>query len=316
MNQYCFGVDIGGTGIKIGLFSKEGELLDKWTFETKRTDKGKDVLRDAANFIDLKIKEKDLNKGQILGVGVGLPGPVKDNGEVLELPNLGIGYFNIEEEMSLMTGLKVKAGNDANVAALGEQWKGSGKGFINMVLVTLGTGVGGGIIHNGRIVAGSGGAGGEIGHIPINFSEEESCGCGKKGCLEQYASATGIVRLARRALESSPVNSKLSGGEDITSKLIFDLAKQGDALSLQVVDEACRYLGIALAQVAQVVDPEAFVIGGGVSMAGDILIESIKKHYVPNVMNALKDRKFLIASLGNDAGIYGSARLILLSSNV
>ena len=314
MEKYCFGVDIGGTGIKVGLFDVNGNLMDKWVIPTRKTDNGKDVLQDASDFIINKISEKNMVKDQILGVGVGLPGPVKDNGDVLELPNLGLGYFNIEEEMSKMTGLKIKAGNDANVAALGEQWKGSGKGFSDMVLVTLGTGVGGGIIHNGKIIAGSGGAAGEIGHLPVNTTETDSCGCGKCGCLEQYASATGIVRLAKKALERNPKDSLLAKEAEISAKKVFDLAKEGDDLALEVVDEACRYLGVALASVAQVVDPQAFVIGGGVSKAGDILITHIEKHYRPNVMNALKDRKFLIASLGNDAGIYGCARLILSSN--
>lgn len=311
MDKYCYGVDIGGTGIKIGLFNAVGDLLDKWEITTRKTGDGKDVLRDAAEFISMKTGEKGFTKEQILGIGVALPGPVKDNGEVLEMANLGLGHFNIEEEMSAMTGIKVKAGNDANVAALGEQWKGNGKDFESMVLVTLGTGVGGGVIHNGKILAGSGGAGGEIGHLPVNPTELETCGCGKRGCLEQYASATGIVRLAKKALENNPKGSLLSEAEEISSKLIFDLAKQGDELALHIVDEACGYLGVALAMVAQVVDPEAFVIGGGVSKAGDILTSHIKKHYAPNVMNALKDRVFTIASLGNDAGIYGCARLIL-----
>lgn len=311
MERYCFGVDIGGTGIKTGLFNTDGNMIDKWEIATKRTGYGKDVLKDAADFIEKIRIEKGFDKEQILGVGVGIPGPVTDKGDVLELSNLGLGGFNIEEDMSSMTGLKVKAANDATIAALGEQWKGIGKGFENMVLVTLGTGVGGGVILNGRIVAGSVGAGGEIGHIPVKYNEEGFCGCGKHGCLEQYASATGIVRLARQALQRNPKGSLLSDKDDISAKLVFDYAKQGDKLALEIVDEACRYLGIALAAVAQVVDPEAFVIGGGVSKAGDILISHIKKHYVPNVMNALKDTAFLIASLGNDAGIYGCARLIL-----
>lgn len=311
MRRYCYGVDIGGTGIKIGLFDTEGNILNKWIIPTRKTDNGKDVLRDVADFMLINIKEQGLTKEQIIGVGVGIPGPVKDNGDVLELANLGLGYFNLEDEISSMTGLKVKAGNDANVAALGEQWKGIGKGYKNMVFITLGTGVGGGVIHNGMIIAGSGGAGGEIGHFPVNINEEELCGCGKQGCLEQYASATGVVRLARQALKRTTKISLLSAEEEITSKLVFDYAKLGDELALEIVDEACRYLGIALAGVAQVVDPEAFVIGGGVSKAGDILIRHIKKHYVSNVMNALKDREFLIASLGNDAGIYGCARLVL-----
>lgn len=309
--EYCFGVDIGGTGIKIGLFNKAGDLIENWVLATIRTDNGKDVLKDAADFIRNKILEKGLDKSQIIGIGVGVPGPVKDDGFVLELPNLGLGHFNIEREMSKLTGFKVKAGNDANVAALGEQWKGSGKGFKNLVMVTLGTGVGGGVILNGKILPGSGGAGGEIGHIIVNPNETLTCGCGKHGCLEQYASATGIVRLAKIKLQNEGKDSKLAKESNITAKTVFDLAKQGDELALKIVDEACSYLGIALAQVAQVIDPEAFIIGGGVSKAGDILISHIKKHYMPNVMDALKNRKFLIASLGNDAGIYGCARLIL-----
>lgn len=319
MEKYCFGVDVGGTGIKVGLFDVEGNLMNKWEFATRKTGNGKDILKDIGDFIEDKLKENNLTKEQILGIGVGIPGPVNENGDVLELANLGLGYFNIEEEMYNLTGLKCKAGNDANVAALGEQWKGNGMGFSNMVLVTLGTGVGGGIIYNGKIIAGSGGAAGEIGHLPVNPDEVETCGCGKCGCLEQYASATGIVRLAKKALakqelERNPRESLLAKEDEITSKLVFDLAKQGDPLALEVVDEACRYLGIGLAGIAQVVDPEAFIIGGGVSKAGDILIKHITKHYVVNVMKALKDRKFLIASLGNDAGIYGCARLILSSN--
>jgi len=315
MEQYCFGADIGGTGVKVGLFDASGNLKDKWVFDTRKTDSGKDVINDAAEFIKLKIDEKNLTKEQILGIGVGLPGPVKENGDVSELANLGMGYFNIIDEMSEKTGLKIKAGNDANLAALGEQWKGSGKGFRSMVFITLGTGVGGGVIIDGKILAGSAGAGGEIGHILVNPDEDRPCGCGKYGCLEQYASATGIVRLAKDFLKNSGKSTALSQAGDITAKLVFDLARQGDGLALDIVDKACGYLGTALAQVAQVVDPEAFVIGGGVSQAGDILIEHIKKHYVPNVMPSLKDRKFLIASLGNDAGIYGCARLILSSND-
>lgn len=311
MEQYCFGVDIGGTGVKIGLFNREGNLLDNWVFATRRTKNGKDVLIDAAEFIKNKIDEKNLSKEQILGIGVGLPGPVKEDGYLLELPNIGMGFFNIEEEFSDMTGFKVKAANDANVAALGEQWKGSGKGCKNLVMVTLGTGVGGGVIVNGKILSGSGGAAGEIGHIFVNSDEDSPCGCGKYGCLEQYASATGIVRMTKKYLDRGGKDSELAKVDNISAKAVFDLAKQGDALALEIVDKACGYLGFAMSQIAQVVDPEAFVIGGGVSKAGDILISHIKKHYVPNVMGALKDRKFLIASLGNDAGIYGCARLIL-----
>ncbi|NLP33594.1 MAG: ROK family glucokinase [Clostridiales bacterium] len=311
MKKVCFGVDIGGTAVKAGLFDAEGKLLDKWSFPTKVTGQGKDIITDVAEFIKKKVAELNLQNEDILGIGVGIPGPVKDNSDVLELANLGQGYFNIEEEMHKYVDFKVKAGNDANVAALGELWQGGGKGYNNMVLATLGTGVGGGIIINGTVIAGSNGAGGEIGHIFVNKEETDTCGCGKQGCLEQYASATGIVRLAKQALEASEEPSKLRNAKEISAKTVFDCAKDGDALAMEVVDKACEYLGIAFAHIAQVVDPEAFVIGGGVSKAGEILTENIKKHYNKYVMDALKNKEFKLATLGNDAGIYGSAMLVL-----
>lgn len=313
MEQLCFGIDIGGTAVKVGLFNSEGKLLQKWDFATRKTKNGKDILKDAADFILNKIKELNLTRDAIVGIGIGIPGPVRDNGEVLELANLGMGHFNIEEEMRDLTGFKVKAGNDANLAALGELWQGSGKGYRNMVLATLGTGVGGGIILNGSILAGTNGAAGEIGHIFVNDEEQATCGCGKKGCLEQYASATGIVRLSKRVLEASTEPSKLRKANEISAKTVFDCAKEGDRLALQVVDEACRYLGIAFSHIAQVIDPEVFVIGGGVSKAGEIITDHVKKHYERYVMDALKNKEFRLATLGNDAGIYGGAKLILAS---
>ncbi|NLK27175.1 MAG: ROK family glucokinase, partial [Clostridiales bacterium] len=269
--KVCFGVDIGGTAVKVGLFNQDGKLLNKWSFPTRKTEYGKDIVADAAEFINEKIKELNLNREDVLGVGVGIPGPVTKDGDVLELANLGKGYFSIVEEMKSRTGFEVKAANDANVAALGELWQGGGKGYQNMVFVTLGTGVGGGIILNGSILPGSNGAGGEIGHIYVNREETLTCGCGRQGCLEQYASATGIVRLAKNLLNNSEEPSKLRQMEEISAKSIFDCAKEGDSLAMAVVDKACYYLGIAFSHIAQVIDPEAFVIGGGVSKAGEIL---------------------------------------------
>lgn len=311
MDQVCFGVDIGGTAVKVGLFNRQGEKLNNWEVATRRTGNGKDVLKDVADFVEDKIKELNLNREAVLGIGIGIPGPVKDNGDVLELANLGMGYFNIVKEMSVFTDLKVKAGNDANVAALGELWVGGGRGYHNMVLVTLGTGVGGGIILGGTVLAGSNGAGGEIGHIFVNEEETSTCGCGKKGCLEQYASATGIVRVAKRILEEAKEPSKMRSYEELSAKAVFDCAKEGDKLALQAVEKACYYLGVALAHVAQVIDPEVFVIGGGVSKAGSIITETTKKYYNEHVMDALKNKEFTLATLGNDAGIYGAAKLIL-----
>ncbi len=311
MRKVCFGFDIGGTAVKVGLFDTEGNLLNKWDFQTKKTGDGKDILKDAANYVLEKMRELNLSKDEILGIGVGIPGPVQDNGEVLELANLGMGHFNIEELMSELTGLKVKAGNDANVAALGEFWMGGGKGYHNMVLVTLGTGVGGGIILRGTVLAGSKGAAGELGHIHVNEKETVTCGCGKRGCLEQYASATGIVRLAKDILNESTEASSMREYTDLSAKVVYDCAKSEDKLALAVVEKSCYYLGLALAHTAQVIDPQVFVIGGGVSKAGEIITDTTKKYYNMHVMDALKNKEFKLATLGNDAGIYGAAKLIL-----
>lgn len=311
MEQVCFGVDIGGTAVKVGMFNREGKLLDKWDYSTRRTGDGRDILKDSARFIKSKMNELKLSKDQVLGVGVGIPGPVKDNGEVLMLANLGLANFNIEEEMRSLLGLKVKAGNDANVAALGELWMGGGKGYSSIVLVTLGTGVGGGVVINGTVLAGSNGAAGEIGHIFVNEDETDICGCGRKGCLEQYASATGIVRLAKKLLSETAEHSTMRSYQELSAKAVLDCAKAGDRLALKVVDKACYYLGVALAHVAQILDPQAFVIGGGVSKAGSIITDTTKRYYNSKVMDVLKNKEFRLATLGNDAGIYGAAKLIL-----
>ena len=269
------------------------------------------MLKSVAGFIKEKIHEKKLSDRMIAGVGVGVPGPVKEGGHVLILPNLGLTDFNIEEELKRLLGLPVKAGNDANNAALGEQWKGSGRGCQSMVMVTLGTGVGGGVVVDGRVLAGKNGAGGEIGHILVNENETISCGCGKKGCLEQYSSATGIVRMAKEYLSNSSEASALRTCKNLNAREIFDCAKSGDSLALAVVEKSCYYLAKALAHIAQVLDPEVFVIGGGVSRAGEIITDTIRKYYRSMVMDALKDTEFRLAILGNDAGIYGAAKLVI-----
>jgi glucokinase len=311
MGSICFGIDIGGTSVKLGLFTQEGELLDNWEIPTRKEDKGSFILQDVAASVEGKIKEKSLNKEDIVGIGIGVPGPVTEDGTVIQCVNLGWGIFNVAKEMKALTGLETKVGNDANVAALGEMWQGGGKGYKNLIMVTLGTGVGGGVILDGNILTGSNGAAGEIGHITVSYDETESCNCTKHGCLEQFASATGIVKEAKRILEKSEEASVLRNVPALSAKAIFDAAKEGDALALRSVDQLGRYLGIALSHVSAVVDPQAFVIGGGVSKAGDMLTEVIKKHYEQHVMLALKGKVFKLALLGNDAGIYGSAKLIL-----
>lgn len=312
MGTVYFGVDVGGTTVKIGLFSAEGQLEDKWEIVTRTDNGGEYILGDIAASIDAKIQEKNLTKENVGGIGIGIPGPITEDGTVLKCANLGWDVFNVADELSKLTGIKnVKVGNDANVAALGEMWKGGGKGYKDVIMVTLGTGVGGGVILNGKILTGSNGAAGEIGHLTVNYDEPDTCGCGKKGCLEQFASATGIVKQTGRILAATDKASKLREMKDFTAKDIFDLAKDGDELCMESVEELGRYLGIACSHVAAVVDPQVFVIGGGVSRAGSILIDVIKKNYESNVMFALKNKEFKLAELGNDAGMYGCVKMVL-----
>lgn len=311
MKDVCFGVDVGGTTVKIGLFRLDGQLLDSFEIPTRKEEKGRYVLGDIADALAKEMADKNIEKERVAGVGIGVPGPVLDDGTVNICVNIGWGVINVANELGALTGLPVKAGNDATVAALGEMWQGGGKGHENMVLFTLGTGVGGGIIINGKPVNGSHGAGGEIGHIPVVTDETETCSCGKKGCLEQVASATGIVKEARKILAKSDEPSSLRKHENLSAKDIFDEAGKGDKLAQEAVEILGKYLGIAMAHVAGVVDPEVFVVGGGVSKAGQYLIDVIEKNYRHYAFHASRDAKITLAALGNDAGMYGAARLVI-----
>ena len=310
MMKYCFGVDVGGTTVKLGLFTVEGELLDKWEIKTYTENEGERILPDVAEAIKGKIAEKLLKAEEICGIGVGVPAPVDKNGAIERAANVGWMAKEIKKELEELTGFPCVIGNDANVAALGEMWKGAGEGEKDLIMVTLGTGVGGGIIIDGHAVVGAHGAGGEIGHITVRDDETEACGCGRKGCLEQYASATGLVRLAKRYFEKNTKNSILTGKE-ITATEVFDAAKAGDAIAIGLVDEVCEILGSTLSNIACVVNPEIIVIGGGVSKAGDILLDNIKKHFVETSFMACRETKFALAGLGNDAGMYGCVEMLL-----
>ncbi|MBQ2900433.1 MAG: ROK family glucokinase [Agathobacter sp.] len=311
MKKYGFGVDIGGTTIKMGFFETDGKLLDKWEIKTNTANGGAEILSDIAKGIDNKLAQEGISKDEVQGVGVGVPGPVRDEGIVNRCVNLGWGIVNVAEELGALTGLTVKVGNDANVAGLGEAWQGGAKGCKNAVMVTLGTGVGGGVIVDGKIVAGFHGAGGEIGHITVNPDEIEACNCGQYGCLEQYTSATGIVRMAKRKLAKSDDETSLRKFEPLTAKDIFDEAKAGDEIAKELVDELGLILGSALSNLAVVVNPEVIVIGGGVSKAGAILIDTVEEHFKENAFYALKETRFELATLGNDAGIYGCMAMLL-----
>lgn len=306
-----FGVDVGGTTVKLGLFDETDTPIYKCEITTDKTDNGKNILGDICSCINDIMSERKLDRSDCLGVGIGLPGPVTDDGRILGCVNLGWGVFNIEDTLSqLLGGIKVKAGNDANVAALGEQKSGGGRGYDNVVMITLGTGVGGGVILDGRVVTGTNGAAGEIGHIPVNISETAKCSCGKCGCLEQYASASGIVRLAGVYQAEGMKSEKLDGMDGYTAKDVMDGAKSGDKLCLRVADTLGTYMGMALAAVASVTNPDCMVIGGGVSRAGQFLIDVIEKKFMQYAFTPCRNVTFRLAALGNDAGIYGGAALI------
>ena len=311
MGQYVFGVDIGGTTVKLGLFNKAAEMLAKREIPTAKENGGEQILPDVAKSILKKMEEKGIAKSDIIGIGVGAPGAVDEEGTMVGgAVNLGWGVLNIPQILREYLDVPVKAANDANVAALGEMWQGGGKGHRNMVAVTLGTGVGGGIIVEGKILTGATGAGGEIGHIHMEDNETELCGCKKKGCLEQYASATGIVRLAKRRLAEDDKPSCLRAGE-ISAKTVFDGVKSGDEVAIEIAERFGNYLGKGLAMVACTVNPEVFVIGGGVSKAGEILLSFIKPSFEKYVFSPCKKVEFALAKLGNDAGIYGAAALVI-----
>ena len=284
MSKYAFGVDVGGTTVKLGLFNDEGQVLDKWEIPTVKDNGGEKVLPDIAASIKNKMQEKNITAADLVGVGIGAPGAVNADGFMVNgAVNIGWGSFDLAETLKkeLDLDVTVKAGNDANVAALGEMWQG-----------------------------GTNGAGGEIGHIHMEDNETEVCGCKNKGCLEQYASATGITRLANRRLAKDDAPSILRGGE-ISAKTVFDAVKAGDKIAIEIAEQFGEYLGKGLAAVASVVDPQIFVIGGGVSKAGDILFKYIEHSYKRCAFGPCKQAKFALAKLGNDAGIYGAAALVL-----
>lgn len=308
--NYCFGVDIGGTTVKIGLFQEDGKIQEKWEVKTRTEEKGRNILPDVAKSLMEHLEKNKISREDVLGIGIGVPAPITEEGIVKATANLGWDYKNVKQEMEELTGFRTFTGNDANVAALGEMWLGGGRGCKNMIMVTLGTGVGGGIIVGGKILTGAHGAGGEIGHLCVNYEEADQCGCGNCGCLEQYASATGITRLARKKLAETSQDTMLRNGP-VNAKMVFDAVKAGDQVADEIAVEFGKYLGYALANLAAAVDPAVFVIGGGVSRAGQVLLPYIEKPYKERVFFANEDARFALAELGNDAGICGAAKLVL-----
>ncbi len=314
MKPYAFGVDIGGTAIKLGLFQTDGTLLEKWQIPTRTEENGQNILPDALAALQSCMTRRNIPWGAVEGVGIGVPGPVGDDGTVFRCVNLGWGVFNISESVrKLEPGLKrIRVSNDVNAAALGELWKGGARGRHSAFLVTLGTGIGGGLVIGEKIMNGTNGGAGEIGHFCVDPEETEQCNCGGYGCLEQYCSATGLLRCAKKALEENPqAGPLLRKKKHMTAKSVCDAAWEGDALALELLEQLGQKLGWALTAVAGTADPEVFVIGGGLSNAGKILIEKIESYYRKYAFHAFRNTPFALAELGNDAGIYGCVRMLL-----
>ena len=309
--RYGFGVDIGGTTVKIAWFEESGKMLKEWEIPTVRENDGVQILPDVAASLNGFLQENGVAKEQVIGIGVGVPGPVNSKSIVNRCVNLGWGIVDIASELTALTGLPVKAGNDANVAALGEYWQGSGKDFDSMVMATLGTGVGGGIVVEGHMLHGAHGCGGELGHIVLNRDETEVCGCGKRGCAEQYCSATGLVRIAKQRLAQDGAVSVLHQKQTLEAKDVFDAAKQGDAVADEILEQYYDYLGEFLADVCATVDPEVIVLGGGVCKAGQVLLDGIRPYFDKYVFHAARGVQFALATLENDAGAYGAFKLAL-----
>ena len=309
--KYGFGVDVGGTTVKLACFTECGEMVSKWEIPTVTENEGTQILPDIAKSIKDYLEKSGISQVDLLGVGIAVPGPVGETGTVNQCVNLGWGVKNVAGELSALTGMTVKVGNDASVAALGECWKGGGAGAQNLIMATLGTGVGGGIVLGGKVLNGTHGAAGEIGHMPIEPEETEPCGCGNRGCVEQYCSATGVVRLAKKKLSETDAPSLLREKENFSCKDVFDAGAAGDAIAKAVLARVYDYMGRFLAAVACTVDPEVIVLGGGVSRAGEPLLEGARRAYEKYAFHACRQAAFRQATLGNDAGAYGAFKLLL-----
>lgn len=309
--KYCFGVDIGGTFVKLGLFTVEGELLDKWQIVTRREDQSSHILPDIAKALDEKLAEKGISKDEVAGIGFGTPGPVTADGVAVCPANLDWVNKPVAKELSELTGLPCRGGNDVNVAGLGEMWRGGARGYKNVVVVPIGTGLGAAIIVDGKVITGAKGAAGEVGHIHVDDEIEQPCGCGAVGCVEQFSSATGLVRMAKKLVTETDRETSLRDLEEITAKDVIDAAKAGDKAADEIFDKFCDCLGYSLAATAAVIDPEIFIIGGGVSKAGQVLVDRVQAYFVKYVWPGCRGIKFALAELGNDAGIYGAASMII-----
>lgn len=318
MSKKIIAIDLGGTSAKLALMDLEGNILEKWSVVTDKANKGQMIIANLIHSIQDKLIEFNITTEDILGIGMGSPGSVDHIGKTV------IGAYNLNWTDKQLIGQAFKEAfnlpfyieNDANIAAVGEQWKGAGNNDKDVVMVTLGTGVGGGIVVEGELLHGSTGTAGEIGHITVDPESVIECTCGKRGCLEAVASATGIVNLAIHYLanydEDTVLKDILSEEEVLSSKDIFTAAAQGDELASFVVDKFCKYLGLAVSHIANTLNSSKIVLGGGVSQAGELLrskVEQYSKEYMFPTIRPVTE--IVIAKLGNDAGIYGACKIVL-----
>ncbi|HEM3687320.1 TPA: ROK family glucokinase [Streptococcus suis] len=318
MSKKIIGIDLGGTSVKLAILTTEGEIQEKWSIKTNILDEGSHIVPDIIDSIKHRFETYGLTKEDFLGVGMGSPGVVdSEAGTVIGAYNLNWKTLQlVKDQFESALGLPFFIDNDANVAALGEQWVGAGNNNPNVVFMTLGTGVGGGVIAAGNLIRGVKGAGGELGHITVDFDAPFACTCGKKGCLETVASATGIVNLTRRYAEEYAGDAKLKqlidDGEEVTAKDVFDLAKEGDNLALIVYRHFSNYLGVACANIAAVLNPAYIILGGGVSAAGEFLLDGVRNVFADNSFPQIKEStQIVLATRGNDAGVIGAASLVL-----
>ena len=308
MGMYCFGIDVGGTSVKCGLFLTNGTLVEQWEIPTRLENNGSSILPDVADAIKVKLDERGITKDNVDGVGIGIPGPVNENGEVPMAVNLHWGFKAVASELSALTGLPAKAANDANIAALGEAWKGAAEGSKNVIMVTLGTGVGGGIIIDGKLYTGCNSLAGELGHIVIRQGGEP-CGCGRRGCLEAYSSAAALVKFAHRALDAGRESSLRENGSGLNAKHICDAVDAGDALACELFETYCDDLACGLSSFINIFQPECIVLGGGLAGYGEKLLAPLRKRIEKETFRGDTNTELVLASLGNDAGLVGAAML-------
>lgn len=319
-NRKIIGIDLGGTTVKFAVVTTEGEIISKWSIVTDTSKEGTRITPSIIESLKSFMTENGYTSDDFIGIGMGSPGTVnKEYGTVIGAYNLNwVTTQNLREEIEGATGIPFFIDNDANVAALGEQWIGAGNKEPDVVFITLGTGVGGGVIVNGQLVHGSGGAAGEIGHMTVDRGGYE-CTCGKQGCLETVASATGVVRVAkdraRTYSDDSALKDSILSDQPVDTKVIMDAAKEGDAFGISVIDEISDYLGLACGNIANLLNPSTIVIGGGVSKAGDFLAEKVRDRFSVYAFPTIRTTTHIrLAELGNDAGVIGASSLVLNES--